>query len=231
MLDDLLGTRCALCHTPVTRRAADRQLCDICLADLPWLVQPEIPPPAGIVRQISPLAYVGPPRDWVLDCKRDRGLVAARILGVLLAEVLEDAYPRGAERPSHVVPVPLSWQRLVRRGHNQAALIAAPVSRRLGCRLVRRGVRRRRHTRLQPGLDAEARRHNVLGAFESRRCWHGATVAIVDDVVTTGATATALAEGLLAAGAGSVHLWSPTIAALPQWSSGPPGGKVTHGSR
>jgi len=217
MLDDLLGLRCVLCRTTVTRRAADRQLCDICLADLPWLVQPEITPPAGIARQIAPLAYAGPPRDWVLDSKRDRGLVAARVLGVLLAEALEDAYPRGTERPGYVVPVPLSWQRLIRRGHNQAALIAAPVGRRLGCRLVRRGVRRCRHTPLQPGLDAATRRRNVLGAFESRRHWHGATVAIVDDVVTTGATAAVLAETLLAAGAGAVHLWSPTIAALPHW--------------
>jgi len=215
MLDELLGTQCVLCRTAVTRRAADRQLCDICFADLPWLVETEITPPPGIVRQIAPLAYAGPARDWVLDSKHDRGLVAARILGVLLAEALEDAYPHGTERPRYIVPVPLSWRRLVHRGHNQAALIAAPVSRRLGCRLVRRGVRRHRHTPLQPGLDPVARRRNVLGAFASRRRWQGATIAIVDDVVTTGATASALAASLLAAGAGAVHLWSPTLAPHP----------------
>lgn len=213
MWDDLLGIRCVLCRRPVTGREADQQLCGICLADLPWLPQPEITPPSrAIARQIAPLAYAGAPRRWVLDSKHEGGLVAARLLGVLLAEALEDAYPLGTDRPSRVVPVPLSWRRLVRRGHNQAVLIAVPVARRLGIGLDRRGARRQRHTPPQPGLRAAARRQNVSGAFASRRCWHGATIAIVDDVVTTGATGAALAQALLAAGAGAVHLWSPTLA-------------------
>lgn len=223
MLDELLGIRCVLCRSPVTGLDADRQLCPICLADLPWLVEPEIKPSSGtITRQVAPLAYVGPPRDWVLEAKHDRGLVAARILGVLLTEALEDAYPPGTQRPRYLVPVPLSWRRLIGRGHNQAALIAAPVARRLGCELVHRGAHRRRHTPLQPGLDPALRRQNVQGAFESRRRWRGATIAIIDDVVTTGATAAALAEVLLDAGAGAVHLWSPTLAAQPA------GGRYAH---
>lgn len=213
MWDDLLGIRCVLCRQGVTGPEADRQLCGICLADLPWLPQSEITPPSrAIARQIAPLAYTGAPRRWVLDSKHDGGLVAARLLGVLLAEALEDAYPPGTDRPAHVVPVPLSWRRLVWRGHNQAVLIAVPVARRLGIALDRRGARRQRHTPLQPGLHAVARRRNVAGAFTSRRRWQGATVAIVDDVVTTGATGTAVAQALLAAGAGAVHLWSPTLA-------------------
>ncbi|MGE0625958.1 MAG: ComF family protein [Pseudomonadales bacterium] len=213
MWNDLLGFRCVLCRRIVTGRAADRQLCASCLADLPWLVEPEITPPTDLIsRQIAPLAYAGAPRTWVLGSKHDGGLVAARILGVLLAEALEDAYPPGTARPSHLIPVPLSRRRLIRRGHNQAVLIAAPVGHRLGCVLVRRGIHRRRHTPFQPGLDPARRRRNVQGAFESRRRWHGETVAIVDDVVTTGATAAALAEALIEAGAGAVHLWSPTLA-------------------
>ncbi|HEY5646436.1 MAG TPA: hypothetical protein VIS76_10865 [Pseudomonadales bacterium] len=213
MLHLLLGSLCALCRRSVAGQDARRQLCEICFADLPWLPTPEIDPPsAAIARQIAPLGYAGPARDWVLASKHDSGLVAARILGTLLAEALIDAYPPGSNRPAHLIPVPLSLRRLLWRGHNQAALIGAPIARALGMTLCRRGARRRRHTSLQPGLDPAARRQNVTHAFRSLRPWHGAEVAIVDDVVTTGATATALAEALLESGAGAVHLWSPTLA-------------------
>ncbi len=216
MWEQILGGLCVLCRQPVFGPDARRQLCRHCLEDLPWLPDPEVQPPApAIARQIALFRYQDAPREWILQTKRERGLVAARVLGTLLARTLLDAYPNAAERPGHLVPVPLATRRLLFRGHNQATLIGTPVSLRLGIPLHHRAARRRRHTRLQPGLDPAGRARNVAGAFASRRDWNGATVAILDDVVTTGATASALAQALLAAGAAQVHLWSPALARTP----------------
>ena len=216
MLHYLFGSLCVLCRQRVTGALRRLQLCANCLADLPWRDTPEVPTdsvPMPLARQVAPLGYAGAPQRWVLAAKRDTGLVAARVLGSLLAETLLDVYPFAASRPDVIVPVPLSRRRLIGRGHNQAVLIAEPVSRALKIPLDRFSVRRSRHTPIQPGQDPSARAANVRGAFGSRRNFKGRRIAIVDDVVTTGATATTLARTLLDAGASEVHLWCPTSAA------------------
>lgn len=117
------------------------------------------------------------------------------------------AHYQAEQLPDALVVVPVSWQRLFRRGHNQAVLIAEPVCRATGIPLQRRAVARIRHTAIQPGLSTRARRVNVRNAFKARRIWHGESVALIDDVMTTGATASALSEVLLAAGVAEVHVW------------------------
>ena len=228
----LLGSFCALCQVPLSRPDAHRQLCRYCLADLPWHPQPESegrrqengdhlhfaahPTPQttlqpNIHRTITPLAYSGDARRWVLEAKRENGLIAARLLGVLLEESLLEAYPFPAQRPTRLIPVPLSSRRLRERGHNQAALIAAPVARGLRIRLDRTSARRIRHTPIQPGMNTAARAANLQGAFSCHGMLCGERVAIIDDVLTTGATSTELARVLLDAGAAEIHLWCATV--------------------
>ncbi len=105
-----------------------------------------------------------------------------------------------------VVPVPLHPRRLVDRGYNQAALLAAEVAVELDAPLVARALVRVRNTPQQAHLDRGARLDNVRQAFRARdpRIIQGRRVVLVDDVATTGATLTACAEALLAAGAASV---------------------------
>ena len=95
----LFGGYCVLCREAVQADAGGRQLCRWCLASLPWRTDPEhqadLP---GITRSHAPLAYEGVVRQWVLDAKRDAGLISARMLGVLLAESLQDAYPFPAQQ-------------------------------------------------------------------------------------------------------------------------------------
>jgi ComF family protein len=111
-----------------------------------------------------------------------------------------------------IVPVPLRPARLARRGHNQALTLAGPVARRLGIPLARHLAIRQRVGARQRGLSRRQRLRNPLGAFAIRRTWSepGPRIAIVDDVVTTGATAAELARRLLAAGAREVHLLCAT---------------------
>jgi ComF family protein len=106
-----------------------------------------------------------------------------------------------------VVPMPLHWKRRWHRGFNQAALLAREVARRYGVP-VSQVVRRSRATPSQAGLTHAKRRANVRGAFKVKRGarLNGLRVLLIDDVLTTGATAAACARELKRAGATHVTL-------------------------
>jgi len=131
-----------------------------------------------------------------------------------LTPLLADLWRAGArELPpvDLVVPVPLHWRRQWHRGYNQAELLGrallAAGSRRAGPRLDNRLVRRRRATPSQSALGADHRAANLAGAFTVRGRCDNLRVAVVDDVLTTGSTAAAVARALLAAGAQRVEVW------------------------
>lgn len=117
---------------------------------------------------------------------------------------LSSALPAG-ETFDAVIPVPLHWRRQWSRGFNQSELLARQVARRRGIPVLR-ALRRARATQSQTGLSNTRRRKNVTGAFRVRGSFNGARVLLVDDVMTTGATGSACAAALKAAGAGSVTL-------------------------
>ena len=104
-----------------------------------------------------------------------------------------------------LVPVPLAKMRLQERGYNQSSLISWPLSLALGVTHAPHALTRARETRSQVGLTQAGRRENVRGAFEAdSRVAQGRRIILVDDVATTGATLSACAETLLAAGASDV---------------------------
>jgi ComF family protein len=124
-----------------------------------------------------------------------------------LADLLASALPRD-ERVDAIVPAPLHWWRKWRRGFNQAELLARDLSRRTGTPVVH-ALRRTRPTSAQAGLSNHARRKNVTAAFAGRRAsrtLEGKHVLLIDDVMTTGSTATACAMALKRAGAARVVL-------------------------
>lgn len=109
-----------------------------------------------------------------------------------------------------VVPVPLHPLRLIMRRFNQAAVLALRLGRRAGVAVTPDLLRRVRFTRPQVGLSAEARRRNVAHVFRLRPRYAGQVkdmrILLVDDVLTTGATAEACARVLLRAGAATVDV-------------------------
>ena len=111
-----------------------------------------------------------------------------------------------------VVPVPLHWRRRWARGHNQAEVIARGLCSAVRRLAVCRALRRRLPTRAQVDLDRQHRAANVHRAFELRRRHResvvGANVVLVDDVVTTGATAAEAARALWKAGARETWLYT-----------------------
>jgi ComF family protein len=112
---------------------------------------------------------------------------------------------RSLPRVDLVVPMPLHSRRLAERGFNQALEIARGVARRLGARIESRVVLRVRNTAPQTGLPYEDRAKNVRGAFRCNLDLFGASVAVVDDVMTTGATLNEVARVLKRAGASRVE--------------------------
>jgi ComF family protein len=129
-----------------------------------------------------------------------------RTLAKPLGSHLSLALPR-EERFDLVIPMPLHWLRLWRRGFNQSGLLAREIARRNGIKL-RNAVRRTRLTSPQAGLSNSKRRVNVAGAFTVRRksSVEGLRILLVDDVMTTGATASSCASALKKAGARYVAL-------------------------
>lgn len=129
--------------------------------------------------------------------KYERRPELAAPLGRRLATVVRAA----TIGPVTFVPVPLHPRKLAERGFNQSALIARAVADALGCSVQPTALRRGRDTSQQAKLGREARLDNVRGAITPYGRLDGARVVLVDDVVTTGATALACGEALRRAGA------------------------------
>ncbi len=119
-----------------------------------------------------------------------------------LAVLFEACAPPSAEV---LVPLPLHPSRLRERGFDQASLLAQEAGRRFKLP-VERLLIRLRPTRPQVGLDRPARERNVQHAFASRGRVLGRRICLIDDVMTTGATAAAATEALLRAGAARVEV-------------------------
>jgi len=154
---------------------------------------------------------------WPLDRLESRykfgaDLAAGRVLSTLW---LREPCP--IKLPQLLLSVPLHRSRLRRRGYNQALELARPLARAAGVPLRHDVLLRRRSTAAQTELDATARRRNVHGAFALREgVALPAHVAILDDVMTTGATLAECARVLRRAGVARVDVWSLARAPSPR---------------
>jgi ComF family protein len=163
------------------------------------------PPP--LTRVVAPFLY-GPPLDrWLPRFKFHHDLAAGRLLSQLMLEACMTA-----PRPDALVPVPLHRSRLRSRGYDQALELARPLARVLALPLRTDLLARIRATSAQSSLHAAQRHRNLHGAFAAIPSLVDrplpAHVALVDDVMTTGATLHAAARTLLEAGVARVDAWT-----------------------
>ena len=175
----------------------------------------------------SALVFDGPVRSLLHLFKFDKRSDLARPLANAILGAIPDA-----SRFDLVVPVPLHWTRAFARGYNQSALLARRISRAIGIPCRGRLLIKRRRTPDQTHLDAPQRRRNLRGAFAIRRGprlgrrlprrWlAGARILLVDDVLTTGATADECARVLKAAGAAHVFVVAVARTPLPGRAASP----------
>ena len=168
------------------RRELDRQ-CASCIAD-----------PPHFDATLALADYRAPLDTLALDLKFRASLATAHAFARLRHAACENS---DLPLPEVVAPLPWSEKRLTGRGYNQAWAVARPLARRLGVEADAMLAVRTTNTLPQSKLDLDTRRRNVANAFAVTRDVRGRHVAIVDDVMTSGATLDALARTLKAAGA------------------------------
>jgi len=158
-------------------------------------------PNFDLARSIFP--YAGPVGSLIVSYKFQGDFyLGPRVLGKAIAK---GWLPGEIEDAEAVVPVPLHPRRQRERGYNQALLLARVVARSMGRPLEARALRRERYTAQQTRLAARKRWDNVRGAFRAGRGdLAGRCLLLIDDVMTTGATASECARVLKKAGAGKV---------------------------
>jgi competence protein ComFC len=184
--------RCGVCGS-----LGDEPICAICQADFrPGDGAVRTPAWRGGLDGVAHLYhYEGRARQAVQRLKFDRATLLARPMADAIASFVTRS---GLDSADFFLPVPIHWVRRAYRGFNQSELLCE----RLDPRRVRTDLLRRvRATRPQVGLAPDERRRNLLGAFLAKPGVSGASVVLVDDVITTGHTVGECARALKEAGA------------------------------
>lgn len=214
---------CALCDERCETR---HPLCGACEADLPWL-GPQctvcalplhttgmicgqcLKRPPAFDHVVAPWRFDFPIDSLINRFKHQSRWPLGRLLAEQLARHLRHAFDEGLPRPSALLPVPLARKRLRQRGFNQAQMLAVWLSPALQIPLRNDLLQRTLDTPAQQQLDAAARRRNLRQAFAlpDKQPLRDQHLAIVDDVLTTGATAETLARLLKQAGAARVDIY------------------------
>ncbi len=225
-LDLLLPPQCLTCDQPVD---APGRLCASCFGKTAFITAPccvqcgvpfeaaeqggltgfcpscrDDPPPWGVAR--AALRYDDQARRILLPFKYGDRVETARALAPMMARA-GGALLREADL---LIPVPLHRRRLISRRYNQAALLAQALSRLSGRPAVLDGLQRVRSTRPLNTMSAAKRQAELAGSIAVRPSRRAAVadaqVLLIDDVLTSGATAGACARALLAAGAAGVNV-------------------------
>jgi ComF family protein len=160
--------------------------------------------PPAFDRSLALFRYEEPVRHLVHALKFHARYSCARLLGDMLADTLDGL----EDKPEAIIPVPLHNSRYRQRGYNQSLEIARTLERRLGLPLDFRSCIRTHATQAQTELAAKDRRRNMKKAFAITRPLTVGHVAILDDVVTTGATVNELAKVLRKAGVKRIDVWA-----------------------
>lgn len=201
---------CADCHAELPRIRLSCQRCGLPMAAPADACGDCLSRPPPFAACFTPFTYGFPVDRLLLRFKFHDDLAC----GQTLAELMREAGTQ-VERPQALVPVPLHASRLRQRGYDQALELAKALGAAYDLPVLDRVLHRQRQTAPQSELDAEARLRNLRGAFSVRAGWLPPHLALVDDVMTTGATVAEAARTLLKAGARRVDVWAVARAPKP----------------
>ena len=181
---------CRICLAPDAQQ--ENNLCVHCSAGVPF------------DRVYALSRYTPPISDLICKLKYHHHIHLAKLLGTLLASHLKKYHQA---LPELLITVPLHKKRIQQRGFNQAVEIARTVAAQLQLSTDYRCIKKSKMTPLQTTLNSHQRRHNLKGAFCLHHSLDAKSVAIIDDVMTTGATVSEIASLLKANGVPRVEVW------------------------
>ncbi len=186
-LSHLPPGRCPICASLV----AENLVCGACLAD-----------PPAFAHVVAAASYAFPVDAMIHSLKYQANLAMAPILANLLMPQIDPL-----TFPDFIVPMPLHPTRLRERGFNQALEIARHIVKKTGIAMLPNACKRVKNTASQTGLPWKEREKNIRGAFACEMDLTGKHIAVLDDVMTTGATLNELARVLRKCGAVKVSGW------------------------
>lgn len=222
-LKSVLPHHCLVCNT---LSDLDKDICNVCWLSLPWMLSSCkqcgraldiahtgplycgecLKNPPAYDNTITPLIYQDSVISLITKLKFYSNFAAARLFAEFLAErVLARHKPE--DLPSLIIPVPLHPKRLFRRGYNQANLVAMHLSRLTNIPYSQSFCHRVRHSIPQSKTSATSRRANMTEAFKMLKPCQAHHIAIIDDVMTTGATVGTLSQILKKQGVQAVSVW------------------------
>ncbi|WP_339489522.1 ComF family protein [Pseudomonas sp. EL_65y_Pfl2_R95] len=216
--------KCLLCDE--TSESTRLPLCSDCERELPWLREhctvcalpmhsPDLicgdcqKQPPSFTTVIAPWSYSFPIDSMINRFKHQAQWPLGRLLGDLLGDYVQHSFDHGLTRPDVLLAVPLTPHRQRQRGFNQAQMLGKSLSSQLHTPLQQHVLARIIEAPAQQGLDALSRKKNLRNAFVVKpdAGLHGLHIALVDDVLTTGATAQSISRLLLQAGAARVDIY------------------------
>ncbi|NLY74106.1 MAG: ComF family protein [Firmicutes bacterium] len=194
---------CRVCGRPLRLKVGDRGICRQCEENSYYFSE---------ARAVG--LYEGALREYLSELKYRYRPELGEALGKLLVDWvrLNPEY----RKSDLIIPVPIHRQKLELRGYNQAELLANPLQRYLGIRVKNDIIVRDKLTESQNALSKEGRFANVADAFRvvNSTALPGASVLVVDDILTTGATASEVARMLLRAGALTVRVLTLAVGVI-----------------
>jgi len=227
---------CILCHTAITTKIHQNIcLCTDCLRDLPTIINSRtincsrcgnalqtVSVAKGMIKNgatcgrcqtntifvdstFSLFHYKMPIDYFIKQIKFHNSLVIADLLGKLMAHHI---IQHKLQKPDAIIPIPLHFKRLRQRGYNQALEIAKPLSKHLNIPILSNHLVRNKHTRPQTDCSIKERKRNISNSFTVTNLPQYKNIAIVDDVITTGATINEAAKVLKQNGVEQVFAWS-----------------------
>lgn len=211
--DESSGTADPVCSACETELPWLMEHCEVCALPLPatGLVCGQcLKQPAAFKQVVAPWTYSFPIDSLISRFKHQARWPLGHLLAHLLGQFLQHRYEDAAlARPDCLLPVPLARKRLRERGFNQAAMLARWLNEDLNIPWDEHLLSRPRETVAQQDLDARTRKRNLHQAFAlaDDAQVKGRHLALIDDVLTTGATASSLARLLMDAGARQVDVY------------------------
>jgi len=202
---------CIACHShlPTTK-----QTCFVCglpstIGDIPCGTCLKNSPPFD--KTISAFHYQAPINDFITQYKYAGKLELLPLMTDYLIHAIERSLSLGSSinthKPDLLIPIPLHYKKRNKRGFNQSRLIANILFKHFNIPVSGNFITRTRQTQSQASLDANQRKKNLKNAFEIKQTLPD-RVAIIDDIVTTGATVSELASLALKHGAKHIEVWS-----------------------